>query len=139
MSDNSATEIPEGWTRMRVQVAIDVDELRRWAERLADSCPGVAHVLYEAAARYAELADLDRASEYAQAGDDIVAEAARAAAKFPPFNSAHEGWAVLYEEVDEVWDEVRADNTEAAIAEAVQAGAMCLRFVADMRARLAVE
>ncbi len=75
--------------------------------------------------------------DYADAAAAILLEALDAHAKFPPFNSAHEGWAVLYEEVDEIWDEVRADNLDAAIAEAIQAGAMCVRFVADMRAKAA--
>jgi len=39
---------------------------------------------------------------------------------------------VLGEEVDEVWDEVRGNRTGRARAEAVQAGAMGLRFVVDL-------
>ena len=74
---------------------------------------------------------------YADALRDIQREAVAARHRYPPFNSAHEGWAVLYEEVDEIWDEVRANNVDAAIAEAIQAGAMCVRFVADMRAKAA--
>lgn len=76
-------------------------------------------------------------TSYGDAAAAILTEALDARTKFPPFNSAHEGWAVLYEEVDEIWDEVRADNLDAAIAEAIQAGAMCVRFVADMRAKVA--
>ena len=122
---------------INVQVAVDTDELRRWAERHADHGEhSVAHVLYAALSFLDSIGDLDRADAYAQASADISAEAARAAGRFPPFNSTHEGYAVLKEEVDETWDEVKADNVEAAIAEAVQAGAMCLRFVADLRCKL---
>lgn len=79
-----------------------------------------------------------RQAAYELAAEDIAAEADLARVQHPPFNSAHEGWAVLFEEVDECWDEVRADNLERAIAEAVQAGAMALRFVADMRVKLSL-
>lgn len=75
--------------------------------------------------------------EYAKASEEIAAEAMLARLKFNPFNSSHEGYAVLAEELDELWDEVKANNVEQAIEEAVQVGAMALRFIADMRAKLA--
>jgi hypothetical protein len=71
---------------------------------------------------------------YADAANEILREAERARAKFDPFNSSHEGYAVLAEEVDELWDDVKGNNIEHAIEEAVQVGAMALRFIADMRA-----
>ncbi len=85
------------------------------------------------------MSDTDWHGAYDQARDEIMAEALSARKKFAAFNSTHEGWAVIAEELDEVWDEVRANNTELAIAEAIQVGAMALRFVADMRAKLAAE
>ena len=59
----------------------------------------------------------------------VRAEVMRAIAKFPPFNSAHEGYAVLKEEVDELWDDVKRDYPEGALAEAVQVAAMGVRFI----------
>jgi hypothetical protein len=59
-------------------------------------------------------------------------ELQRARMKFPPFASAHEGWAILWEEVDEMWDEVRANNRTRARYEAMQAAAMALRFLVDI-------
>ena len=47
------------------------------------------------------------------------------------FNSLHEGYSVLNEEVDEMWDEVKCDNRQKAIEEAIQVGAMAIRFVAE--------
>ncbi len=38
---------------------------------------------------------------------DVLFEVGRARDKYPPFNSAHEGYAVLYEEVDKLWDHVK--------------------------------
>jgi hypothetical protein len=60
-------------------------------------------------------------------------ELVRATEKHPgPFNSAHEGYAVLKEEVDELWDEVKANNRELQIAEVTQVGAMALRYILDL-------
>lgn len=68
---------------------------------------------------------------------EIGDEYARAVAKFPrPQASAHEGYAVLREEVDELWDDIKANKPAAAQhKEAVQVAAMALRFVVDSVAR----
>lgn len=73
------------------------------------------------------------ADPYAAALFEVSEEAFRARAKFAPFNSSHEGYAVLAEEVDELWDEVKGNRIDLAIEEAVQVGAMAIRFIADMR------
>lgn len=66
---------------------------------------------------------------------EVDAELARAA-KWPAMNSAHEGYGVLMEEVDELWDHVktRQKNRDLAAmrAEAVQVAAMALRFAHDI-------
>ncbi|TDK87552.1 hypothetical protein EUA02_26870 [Mycobacterium paragordonae] len=74
---------------------------------------------------------------FSPAAGEMMTEAAMARVQYPPFNSPHEGYAVLREEVDELWDDVKADRLEASIAEAVQVGAMAMRYVTEMRARLA--
>jgi hypothetical protein len=62
----------------------------------------------------------------------ILAEYERAAAKFPAFHSTHEGYGVLLEEVDELWDAVKANwDGDGLALEAIQVGAMALRFVLD--------
>ena len=67
---------------------------------------------------------------------DTMTELARARSKFPGTqNSAHEGWAVLYEEVDALWDEVKAnhpDRKERMRSEAIQVAAMAIRFIEDL-------
>ena len=65
----------------------------------------------------------------------ILCEANSAATRYPSFNSRHEGAAVLLEEVDEFWDEIKSNNHKRAIAEAIQVGAMALRFVAEFGAK----
>jgi hypothetical protein len=39
--------------------------------------------------------------------EEALAELERAEAKFAPFNSAHEGYAVMLEEVEELWDVIK--------------------------------
>jgi NTP pyrophosphatase (non-canonical NTP hydrolase) len=63
----------------------------------------------------------------------VMEEFDRATAKNGEFNSRHEGWAVLREEVDELWDAIKDNNDrEALIEEATQVGAMALRFLVDI-------
>jgi len=63
-------------------------------------------------------------------------EASRAKDKWPEFSSAHEGYAVLAEEVDELWDHVKTNQTkrdlEAMRKEAIQVAAMALRFASEV-------
>jgi len=66
------------------------------------------------------------------AAASIIAEFYRAEAKHKPMNSHHEGYAVILEELDELWDDVKADRKEAALKEAVQVGAMAMRFIANL-------
>lgn len=61
-----------------------------------------------------------------------MAEALMAREKWGPMNSAHECYAVLLEEVDELWDNVKTNqkvrDLEAMKKEAIQVAAMALRF-----------
>ena len=65
--------------------------------------------------------------------DSIYTEYRKAISQFPPFHSAHEGYAILLEEVDELWDEVKGNKKPGAYErmekEAIQVGAMALRFL----------
>jgi hypothetical protein len=67
---------------------------------------------------------------------EIHNEFRRASALYPPFNSAHEGYAVLLEEVEELWDEVKKSPKKREPAkmreEAIQVAAMALRFLKDV-------
>lgn len=65
----------------------------------------------------------------------IQAEHDKAKKKYPNnFNSNHEGYSVLKEEVDELWDEVKRKNPSKAQLreEAVQIGAMALRIINEL-------
>ncbi len=67
---------------------------------------------------------------------DVLAEVERAVANWPPFNSAHEGFAVICEEMDElkahVWTNQKRRDLPAMRAEAIQVAAMAVRFVLNV-------
>jgi hypothetical protein len=48
--------------------------------------------------------------------------------------SAHEGYAVLLEEVDELWEEIKANDPEDAVKELIQVAAMAHRMLIDVYA-----
>jgi hypothetical protein len=57
--------------------------------------------------------------------------------KFPKFNSGHEGYAIIKEELDELWNEIKKSKdsrigTLEMIREAIQIGAMALAFAVEV-------
>ncbi len=64
----------------------------------------------------------------------IRVELSRAVKKHGPMASPHEGYAVIKEELDELWDEVKRDRgrQKSAFDEAIQVAAMGVRYVADL-------
>jgi molybdopterin biosynthesis enzyme len=66
---------------------------------------------------------------------DVAAELMAARMSWPPFNSAHEGYAVAAEEVDELWQHVKVKqcnrDLDAMRREAIQAAAMFAAFAAE--------
>lgn len=67
---------------------------------------------------------------------DISEEIIEAEANWPPMNSAHEAYAVLLEEVDElkahVWMNQKRRDLVAMRKEATQVAAMAVRFIRDV-------
>ena len=67
---------------------------------------------------------------------DIGIEVTRAMSLYPPFHSAHEGFAIFDEERDELWEEVKLNpklrSRERLYAEAVQCAAMAVRFAREV-------
>jgi hypothetical protein len=63
----------------------------------------------------------------------VVEEYYRARKKFAPFNSGHEGYAVILEELEELWTEIKADNKPKAHKEAIQLAAMALAYVIEVK------
>lgn len=68
---------------------------------------------------------------------EVAAELKSATEKWPPFNSAHEGWAVIYEEFivelgAHVWTNQKRRDLVAMRKEAIQVAAMAMRFALDV-------
>lgn len=55
-----------------------------------------------------------------------------ATSKFGAFHSTHEGYAVIKEELDELWDEVRRNDADRSCCEALQVAAMGVRYIVDL-------
>jgi NTP pyrophosphatase (non-canonical NTP hydrolase) len=67
---------------------------------------------------------------------EVMAEVYGARSLWPEFNSAHEGFAVLLEEVDElkahVWKNQKKRDLESMKKEAIQVAAMAIRFATEV-------
>ena len=67
---------------------------------------------------------------------DAITELKRAREHYEPFASAHEGFAILLEEVDElkaeVWKKPAWRSKDRMRSEAIQIAAMALRFAEDI-------
>lgn len=60
-------------------------------------------------------------------------ELVKAITKHPhKFNSTHEGYAIILEELDEAWDEIKRNNLKDARKEMLQVAAVALRFLLDL-------
>ena len=73
---------------------------------------------------------------YYEASIDVMQEIVQAVNNWPPMNSQHEAFAVLMEEVDELWDCVRIKQKNRDLAkarnEAIQVAATAIRFAVEV-------
>lgn len=75
--------------------------------------------------------------KYGEAVEAVYNEVQRAKTMFKDdFANQHEGYAVILEELDELWEEVKKNQKNYDIPaqrkEAIQCAAMCIRFVAEL-------
>lgn len=65
---------------------------------------------------------------------EIAAEVRRAEGLHAPFHSPHEGWSIIYEELEELREHVRTDTgrSDEARKEAIQIAAMGLRYALNL-------
>lgn len=80
------------------------------------------------------MALADKGAVVTQAARDVIKEVARASVLHGDMKSGHEGYAVLLEEVDELWDLVKTDKVKSPEGrkEAIQIAAMAIRFIVDV-------
>ena len=71
---------------------------------------------------------------YERVAADVLAEITRARLEHAPMRGAHEGYAILLEEVEELWEEVKDRRRElsAMRREAIQVAAMAIAFVVEV-------
>lgn len=80
----------------------------------------------------------DVSGEVGQAFDEVLDELDRATVDYPPMNGAHEGYAVILEELEELWTLVRKKQRDHGRYkpemrhEACQVAAMAVRFMLDV-------
>lgn len=78
----------------------------------------------------------DRKPAFSEAIDEVDAEILRAVNKFPPYATPHEGYAIILEELDELWDEVKKQHKdrskEQMRKEAMQVACTAIRFMVDI-------
>ena len=75
--------------------------------------------------------DKEESDLVAEATMAILTELATSTTRYGTFKSTHEGAGVLMEEVDEMWDAIKANDIASARKEAIQVAAMAMRFVID--------
>lgn len=65
---------------------------------------------------------------------EIIEEYARATSMYGKFSSSHEGYAIIKEELDELWAEIKKKKRKQSLLrkEACQIAAMALRFMVDL-------
>lgn len=63
----------------------------------------------------------------------VLDEVTSAQLKFPPMKSPHEGFSILHEEFDEMWDEIKRNDFDGALEEALQVAAMAVRYIHDLQ------
>lgn len=82
------------------------------------------------------MVSVEKVNALMSATQDAVEQCVTDMDKWPAFNSAHEGFSILMEEVDELWDEVKKKQTNRTIVEmrkeALQVAAMALRFAVEV-------
>lgn len=75
-------------------------------------------------------------SDLASLLQEVGGEVTRAESKHAPMNSLHEGYAVLLEELDELWDEVKKQTAARDMTdvrkECIQIAAMACRLIRDV-------
>lgn len=71
--------------------------------------------------------------QYESVLSSVLRELEEAQQKFRPIVSPHEGYAIIGEEFDEFWDEVKLKNNSKSKMrmELIQVAAMCVRTIVD--------
>lgn len=64
--------------------------------------------------------------------NEVIKEYRRARTKHSTLASGHEAYAVILEELDEMWDDIKKDDVAHAKVEALQVAAMAIAFILEV-------
>jgi hypothetical protein len=136
-------ELAKPWQRARPTVVVSdsyepmpLQELN--PARFVPPAPEIVTLTFKLPTAMSETTETPALSaEYLYAIGEMEAELARAKTLFPErFVNAHEGYAVIFEELDELWEEVKKNQKHydlpAQRKEAIQLAAMAIRFAAEL-------
>ena len=61
---------------------------------------------------------------------DLMLELEKAEEKYPPFQNRHEGYGIILEELDELWEEIKKKNPDSSklYTEALHVAVTAIRF-----------
>lgn len=78
--------------------------------------------------------DMNEKRKIIDIASDVIDELERATEQYGKIHSAHEGYAVIKEEVDELWGAVKIKSLgfEEQKGECIQIAAMAIRFILDL-------
>jgi NTP pyrophosphatase (non-canonical NTP hydrolase) len=85
-----------------------------------------------------DFSELDKRLDFERRNliiNNVREEVQHAIEDFPPMRSAHEGFAIIKEEVDELWDAIKDNKNRDVLDvhnEARQVAAMAVRFMLDI-------
>jgi hypothetical protein len=71
--------------------------------------------------------------------DELCAKVCKVNSEHPLYNSTHEGYGYLMEEVEEMFDEIKANLTNRSINEAFDVAVVAVRYIISMRAKDALQ
>lgn len=83
------------------------------------------------------MSTLNQIKKRDQILDDVSQEIESALTRYGDFKSPHEGYAILKEEVDELWDYIKSDQGDTFLArdEAIQVAAMAVKYAMSYGAK----
>src|SRR6266581_6741784 len=92
-------------------------------------------LLYSVEGRKMKAIEANAREKFDQVVAQIWAEYLFAINKFPVFRSKHEGYAIVKEELDELWEEIKVHDKKDGSrvnGEALQLATMAIRFLVDL-------
>jgi len=126
LASNYMSSPHEGYAMLLVDMDDLFSEVSNDSETVIDEVAKLAATAIQFLVDCCGVPSIDTAKRIVH--DELCA----ATANFPEFRSPLEGYAIILEELDELWDEIKKNSDQEILAgEAKQVAAMALRFLTD--------